>query len=100
MQSSIVLALRGRTRGDDPKAVGLKQHAENVPKSLVVLDQEDDMHRIGHVDILIDHSEIRPEDAKRAVKYNTRRRGACSNMPGPDGKYLRLLVFRQAGRCA
>jgi hypothetical protein len=59
MQSSIVCALHSRARGDDPKAVGLKQHPKNVPKSLVILDQENDMHRIGHVDILIDRGEIR-----------------------------------------
>jgi hypothetical protein len=38
------------------------------------------MHRIGHVDILIDHGDIRREYAKKAVTYNTRRRGACSNV--------------------
>ena len=62
MQSRIVLALSSRARGDDPKAVGFKQHAENVTKSLVVLDQEDHMHRIGHPDILIDHGGIRPSE--------------------------------------
>jgi len=51
------------------------------------------MHRIGHVDILIDHGKIRPQDAKKAVRYNTRRCGACTNVLGPDSKYLRLLVF-------
>jgi hypothetical protein len=67
MQSSIVRTLRGRTRDGDPKAVCLEQHSENIPKSLIVLDQENDMHRIGHLDILIDHGKIRPEDAKTDV---------------------------------
>jgi hypothetical protein len=58
MQSSIVLALRSRTRHDDAKAIGFEQHVENVTKSLVILDQEDDMHRIGHAVILIDRTEI------------------------------------------
>ena len=55
MQSRIVLALGSRARGDDPKAVSFKQNAKNVTKSLVVLDQKDHMHRIGHFDILNDH---------------------------------------------
>jgi len=38
------------------------------------------MHRIGHVDILIDRSPIRREVAKKAVGYNTRPRGAGTNV--------------------
>jgi hypothetical protein len=59
-----MLPLRSGTGSDDPKAVGLEQYAENVPKSLIVLDQENDMHRIGHEAILIHHRKIRREDAK------------------------------------
>jgi hypothetical protein len=48
MQTRIVLPLGSGAGGDDPKTVGLEQYAEDVPKSLIVLDQENDMHRIGH----------------------------------------------------
>jgi hypothetical protein len=97
MQSSVVLALGSRARDDGPKAVGFEQHPENVTKGLVVLDQEDDMHRIGHLDILIDRSRIRPEHTKRAVGCNTRRPEARSNVVAVKVKYLHLLVFAGLG---
>jgi hypothetical protein len=67
MRSSIVLARGCGTGGNDPKAVGLEQHTQNVPKSLIVLDQENDMHRIGHAAILSHQGAIHREDRKNPL---------------------------------
>ena len=47
MRASISRALR-RRRLDDAIVLGLEQHAQHVADAVVVLDDEDLMHRLRH----------------------------------------------------
>ena len=55
-----MLTARGRTRHDDSIAVRFEEHPKDVLKGRIILDDEDDVHRIGHADIVTDQTLARP----------------------------------------
>ncbi len=44
----VLLAARGGVGDHDPEAIRLEQHAQNVLNRLVVLEDQDEVHRLGH----------------------------------------------------
>jgi hypothetical protein len=48
VQPRILLAASGRVGDHDPEAVRLEQHAQNVLNRLVVLEDQHEVHGLGH----------------------------------------------------
>jgi hypothetical protein len=48
VQPGVVLPAGSGIGDDNPEAVCLEQHAQNVLNRLIVLEDEDEVHRLGH----------------------------------------------------